>query len=123
MKMVSKGTNKRLEVGLTTNELACKCNYEFCTVTIVHPDLIKAWGKFRRLVKVPIRITSGFRCAAHNKDHNGSNLSRHMTGQAVDISRKSLDHLSDSDIEFAAKESGFTYIKFYKTWVHLDVRK
>lgn len=122
MKFISKGTNKKLEVGLTSREFECKCSHEFCTVTIVHRDLIKAWGKFRRILQVPIYINSGYRCPQHNADIGGSRLSRHMAGMAVDISRKSLDHLSDSDIEFAAKSSGFTYIKFYKTWVHLDVR-
>jgi len=73
-------------------------------------------------VGVPLKVNSGYRCIAHNFDVGGKSLSRHTVGQAIDISLKSLDHLSNEEIEFAAKKAGFTFIKFYKTFVHMDVR-
>lgn len=122
MKFIAKTTQNRLCKGLTSREMACKCSNDFCRVTLIHPSLIKAYEKFRKLVRVPLIINSGYRCQAHNQEIQGKPQSKHLAGMAVDISRKTIDHLSDSDIEFAAKESGFKYVKFYKTWVHLDVR-
>ena len=83
---------------------------------------MRAYENFRKLVNVQLKINSGYRCNKHNKDVGGKNLSRHLTGEAIDVSLKTIDHLDENDIEFAARSSGFTYIKFYKTFVHLDVR-
>lgn len=122
MKLVLKNTKIRLCKGLTSLEMACKCDNDFCRGTIISRKLVKAFGKFRELIGLKMRITSGFRCAPHNFAVGGKSLSRHTSGQAVDISLKSMDHLSNEEIDHAAKMSGFTYSKFYKSFVHLDVR-
>ena len=122
MKILPKDKSIRLAKGLTTLEFACQCKNSFCLMTLVHPSLAKAFGKFRNLINVPMKINSGYRCPAHNLEEGGKPCSFHQAGMAIDISLKSLSHLSRSDIEFAAKESGFTYVKFYKSFVHLDVR-
>ena len=122
-KIIPKNKAVRFCKGLTSKEFACKCETESCRATIISKRLIKAFASFRELVGVPLRINSGFRCTLHNFMEKGSPLSRHLLGQAIDISLKSLNHLSNNDIEFALKNAGFTYIKFYKTFVHADVRK
>lgn len=47
--------------------------------------LRKAYGK-------PIKITSGYRCAALNKAVGGSATSQHVNGQAVDIQATDGNH-------------------------------
>lgn len=53
-------------------------------VNYVLDPLRKAWGK-------PIRVTSGYRCAALNKAIGGASGSQHMKGQAADITSLSDD--------------------------------
>lgn len=122
MIILPKDENIRLALGLTSSEFACKCSYPECRSTIAHPDLIKAWGKFRSLVGKAVLVNSGYRCPRHNLEEGGRPLSRHQLGQAIDINLKSIKHLNKSEVEFAAKEAGFTYIKFYETFAHIDVR-
>lgn len=123
VRIVRKESNLRFCIGLTSSEFACNCVNESCKVTIITNKLIKAYKNFRELIGVKLKVNCGYRCPLHNfNTPNSSALSRHMTGQAIDISLKTIDHLSLDDIEFAAKKAGFTFVKFYKTFVHLDVR-
>lgn len=119
---VSKRLTKRLCTGLTLKEFRCRCNHESCRSTFYNTRLVEAYKKFRKLVGVPLNINSGFRCILHNFNEKGSALSRHTTGEAIDIRLDTLQHLSREEIEFALKKAGFTFILFYKTFVHADVR-
>lgn len=123
MIIINKKENVNVAYGLTSNEVRCRCSTDFCTATILTPKLVQAYEKFRRLVNVSLHINSCFRCAFHNYAVGGSLKSRHMTGEAIDISLETLDHLSEEEIIFALKKSGFTFIKFYKNFVHADVRE
>lgn len=121
-KILLKKKTLRLCKGLTSREFSCRCSYDACRSTIVSKRLIKAYEAFRILVGVALRINSGFRCIQHNFDEDGSARSRHTTGEAIDISLKTMDHLSHEEIKTLAQQAGFTFIKFYKTFIHLDVR-
>jgi len=123
MKILPKNKSVRLAKGLTSLEFQCKCSYESCRAVVVSKKLIKAYGTFREMVGVPLTINSGHRCAQHNFDVGGTALSQHQFGMAIDISKKSINHLSDDDITHALKASGFTFVKHYKTFVHADVRE
>jgi uncharacterized protein YcbK (DUF882 family) len=123
IKILPKNKPLRLVTGLTSTEFDCQCKYDFCRSVIISKQFLRAYKAFRKLVGVPLKINSGYRCTAHNFDVQGKPLSRHTTGEAVDISLKSLDHLSHEEIEHAAKLSGFTFVLFYKTFVHMDVRQ
>ena len=113
---------KRLCKGLSNREFACKCSYPHCQMTLVSKALIKAYDNFRSLVGVRLIINSGYRCPQHNFDSQGKPCSQHQAGRAIDISRKSISHLSEEEIDHALKLSGFTFTKFYKTFIHADVR-
>jgi zinc D-Ala-D-Ala carboxypeptidase len=66
-----------------------------------------------------IYINSGYRCAVHNRQVKGAKNSQHMYGKAADVH---VDGVSPSQVAMAAKRCGFTFIKTYKTWTHVDVR-
>jgi hypothetical protein len=104
---------------LTLNEVACKCNYPECRSVFLEGLTISAFSKLRSAVGRPLTINSGNRCARHNFDVGGEICSRHITGQALDISCEGID-LNYLAIE--AKKAGFTFIKIYKSWIHVDTR-
>ncbi len=120
--LLKKYERQKLCNGLHSDEFECKCSYKSCRSTIINIRLIKAYSEFRRILGVSLIINSGIRCTQHNFDVGGSPRSRHLTGEAIDISKRTLNHLSDEEIEHAAKIAGFTFIKIYSTFIHLDVR-
>lgn len=70
---------------LTTNfsrhEFKCPC----CNRLEFDPLLVDSLQDLRTLVRVPITITSGYRCERHNKAVHGEPHSYHMSGLAADI--------------------------------------
>jgi uncharacterized protein YcbK (DUF882 family) len=70
-------------------------------------------------------ILSGFRCAEHNYIVGGSLLSRHLSGEAIDIGGSNLlDKYLPEEVEEIAGHAGFTWIKYYSEsyFFHFDVR-
>lgn len=67
----------------------------------------------------PIHITSGFRSVSHNTAVKGASNSQHMYGIAADIQVSGKTPYQVRDI---AKTSGFSGIKRYTSWVHVDSR-
>ena len=67
-------------------EFACPCGA--CGGPPVEPQeaLVKDLELIREAWGEPIHITSGVRCAAHNKAVGGAPDSAHLTGWAVDVS-------------------------------------
>jgi len=65
----------------SVQELACRC----CGRLWIVPGLLDALEELRAVVGAPIIVLSGFRCPAHNSRVGGSSKSRHLTGQAADL--------------------------------------
>jgi len=65
----------------SVQELACGC----CGRLWVAPGLLDALEELRAAAGAPIIVLSGFRCPAHNSRVGGSLKSRHLTGQAADL--------------------------------------
>lgn len=80
---------------------------------------LKALGNFRERLKLPIVITSGFRCNKHNKAIGGTPRSYHAIGRACDVKVKGLD------VEVIAKlaREFFGGVIVYDSWVHVDTRE
>jgi len=77
---------------------------------LVHLELL------RRIVRRPIPIVSGYRCAVHNAAIGGAPRSQHLTGRAADIP-------PDIALLAQAKQAGFTGIGVLRgDAVHVDVR-
>lgn len=127
MIILEKALSWELVKYLWHHEFRCRCHYVSCTATLIDEDLLQAYEKFRKAVGLPCIISSGYRCPQHNKDIGGKPLSRHQTGQAIDISYRTLkDKFTVDEIIKLARASGFTFVKFYKgrlSFFHMDVRK
>lgn len=67
------------------SEFKCKCGDCNGYGEGIASSLLDALQKLRDKHKVPINISSGYRCKAHNKRVGGSSTSKHMTGQACDF--------------------------------------
>lgn len=79
--------------------------------------------KLREHVGFPLPLSSGFRCARHNKDERGAEGSLHLTGEAVDIkiSRDQAYKIVEAARKFGFKGVGVSQ-KGNNRFVHLDTR-
>ena len=70
-------------------EFRCKVNGKPCPhcngSVIVVPTLIEVLETIREYAGIPVQITSGYRCAAHNAEVGGKPNSAHLTGEAADF--------------------------------------
>ncbi len=98
----------------TPGEIACR----HCGELVLNPASLDALQRLRDAWGRPIVITSGHRCAAHNKAVGGAPHSRHL-GLAFDCVCPAP--LQDAFIK-AAETAGFTGIGRYpaRGFVHLD---
>ena len=106
----------RIAQNFTAKEFRCPC----CGVSKVNGKLLYALELLRiELGCKKIHINSGYRCPSHNRKVGGAKRSKHMYGLAADVH---VDGVSQNKVAKAAKRCGFTYIKTYRSWVHVDVR-
>lgn len=100
-------------------ELACRCQERGCRGEYWHdPEFLDALEALRALVRRPLVINSGHRCAVRNALVRGAPDSRHRR-IAVDIS---LAGHARHMLCRCAKRCGFTGIGRGKTFIHLDRR-
>lgn len=99
-------------------EFRCHCR---CMGDTVDYELMDALEALRLTLGKPINISSGFRCAEHNKKVNGAKNSYHLLGKAADII---VADVSPEDVARAA--NGLWPHKYgigvYKGHTHIDVR-
>lgn len=67
----------------------------------------------------PIIITSGYRCSIHNSRVGGVKNSQHLQGKAADLY---VNGMNNRELTKKAKQVGFTFVKVYSGWIHVDVR-
>lgn len=64
------------------SEFTCKCG---CGMNNISIELVKVLEDIRNHFGQPVVVTSGCRCASHNKKVGGVQGSRHVVGKASDI--------------------------------------
>ena len=67
----------------SAEEFKCRCG---CLVNSTEIELLYALQAVRDITEESIKISSGYRCASHNKAVGGSEKSSHLRGLACDIS-------------------------------------
>ena len=126
MKMIAKSSNEQITTGLFNDEFRCKCSNPSCRATLIDERLINAYKNFRLAVGVPLTINSGYRCPWHNNSIGGAALSRHTSGEALDISLHNLlSAFTIQEIIDKLKAAGFTYTRYYQAenFIHADTRE
>ena len=101
------------------SEFACKCGQ--CGFDTVDAELLEVLEHLREAFDAPVTISSGCRCATHNKNEGGSDKSQHLYGRAADIK-----------VQGATAELVYNYLDLkyplkygmgeYSSWVHIDTR-
>lgn len=99
----------------TEDEFKCKC----CGAVDMDRHFIRCLDMARAHAGIPFVITSGYRCAHHNKEVGGAALSAHMDGFAADIAVSSAS--ARFKILHTLLRFGFKRIGIYKTWIHADM--
>ena len=96
-------------------EFACKDGSD---LILLDDELIDKIEILRNMIDKPIKIISGYRTEAYNKQINGATHSYHCKGQAVDIK---VDGLPVEELAIYGARL-FNGIILYKDFVHLDTR-
>lgn len=87
----------------------------------IDPLLIRKLEELRTAIgDRPIIITSGYRSPEYNESVGGAKHSQHMIGRAADIR---VAGMRPRTLGKYAQNVGFTFVKIYRTHVHVDVRR
>lgn len=98
-------------------EMAC---HDGTPVVLIHPALAYHLNRIRRHFGAPVKILSGFRTGAYNRDEGGVDNSTHLYGMAADVVVLDED-VSPSDVQAWADEQGFGGVGYYENFTHVDV--
>lgn len=121
-----KGTEVQLSDDFNLSHFDCQCELPECQETLVDDELVKGLQKLAERFPI-INITSGYRCAAHNKSVGGAQHSYHVLGMAADIKTPfgTVDDIAEAAEEIPCFKSGaiLKYPRPNGGWVHVDCRK
>lgn len=107
----------RITPNFKSEEFTCKCG---CGGNKINWKFVERLQVLRYKLKVPITITSGYRCPVHSVRVGGSATDAHTKGFAADIQAKGY---KAEQIAKAAAELGFGGIGIIDDYtVHVDIR-
>ena len=118
-----KGQKTKLSENFVSTEFDCH-GKGCCSETTVNPKLVEYIQKIRDHFGKSITVTSGYRCATHNKNVGGATGSRHSKGDAADIV---VSGVAPAEVAKYAESIGIKGIGLYETnadghFTHIDVR-
>ena len=118
-----KGQKTKLSENFVSTEFDCH-GKGCCSETTVNPKLVEYVQKIRDHFGKSITITSGYRCATHNKNVGGATGSRHSKGDAADIV---VSGITPAEVAKYAESIGIKGIGLYETnvdghFTHIDTR-
>ena len=103
----------------TPGEFMCKCGCG--TDTQVDPRLLRLADQVRAHFGSPCIVSSGVRCAAHNKKVGGVSGSRHLSGKAMDFRIQGSS--AAQTLSFVQSLPGVRYAyAIDRNYVHMDVK-
>lgn len=119
-----KGQKTKLSANFSSTEFDCH-GKGCCSETIIDSQLVEYVQQIRDHFGKPITITSGYRCATHNRNVGGATGSRHSKGDAADIV---VGDTAPAEVAKYAESIGIKGIGLYETnkdghFVHIDTRE
>lgn len=121
----NKGENIWLNNWFKTKEFECRCSHKDCVEQKISIELVNRLTEIREEVGSPMRVTSGFRCSAHQEDIRKSGTSTvvakkstHELGNAADIS---VSRLTTPELVLVAAKK-FKSIGIAMNFIHVDLR-
>lgn len=107
-----------LTINLSRHEFACKCG---CGLDTVDVETLQVVQDVCTHFRCKVVITSGCRCAAHNKAVGGSENSKHIQCRAADckFSKVEPEAVNHYLVSRYPDRYGFG---LYKTFNHIDTR-
>lgn len=122
-KTCTKGSAVKISNNFNSTEFDCHGN-GCCSQTLINETLVEYLQKIREHFGKPITITSGYRCATHNKRVGGATGSRHSKGDAADIV---VSGVPSREVAKYAESIGIKGIGLYETandgyFTHIDTR-
>lgn len=123
VKTYTKGSATQLSANFKSTEFDCHGS-GCCSQTQIDEQLVKYLQKIRDHFGKSVNVSSGYRCATHNKNVGGATGSRHAKGQAADIY---INGVTPAEIAKYAESIGILGIGLYETdtdghFVHVDTR-
>ena len=124
IKTYAKGSKTKLSDNFNSSEFDCHGS-GCCSSTLVDDKLVTYLQQIREHFGKPVNISSGYRCATHNRNIGGATNSRHSKGQAADIY---INGVAPAEIAKYAESMGILGIGLYETnsdgfFVHVDTRE
>jgi uncharacterized protein YcbK (DUF882 family) len=118
---------KKLTNNFNKSEFVCKCGCEMPEEVFLEiQKLACQLQHIRNFVRQSIKVTSAYRCKAHNKSIGGVSNSQHILGKAADIQ---VTDISSSEIyttiDTLANNGHILQggLGKYNTFTHYDIRK
>ena len=123
VKSYKRNAHTKLSKNFKVKEFSCKGKSCGCKETLIDDLLVEYLQKIRDHFG-KVTITSGHRCATHNRSVRGATSSRHIKGQAADIQVKGV---APREVAKYAESIGVKGIGLYETandgyFVHIDTR-
>ena len=121
----NKNESGKLTPNFNLEEFQCQCSYPECVEQKASVELMDRLERVRGNAGFPLAITSGFRCAAHQKAlaetpgvETAVGLSQHELGNAADVRCNSL---TGAELTLKAQDI-FTSLGVARRFVHMDLR-
>lgn len=118
IKTYKKGEDIQLSKNFHLSEFTCKCG-KYCSTVTVDLKLVAYLQAIRDHFGKKITITSGYRCATHNKNVGGASQSYHTKGRACDFV---VEGVSPLEVAKYAESLGILGIGHYDSFCHCDTR-
>jgi len=116
LKEYRKGSKVKVSKNFNSSEFDCKCKDPNCQVTLIDSEHLENLQALRDSLGQPITINSSYRCEKWNKQVGGATHSRHVKGDATDITVKNM-----TPEEVAEKCEHFQGLGLYDSFTHIDI--
>ena len=103
------------------SELELRCKH--CGENKIKPGFLRQLNDLRDVWGKPLTLTSAYRCPVHNRSKavNGAEDSRHVHGDAADISWAHMSGIQKAELLQRALQR-FTGIGISQAFLHVDSR-